>query len=563
MIHLLVSSKHLLCVQWKDENSKSLLTGFSYQPFKAKKTSSVFSPKESILDINAALKAAKKALSFEGEKIFVTVPDDFCDSVLTQCDEDMSDADGWEYSKWSIKQRNVASDDSAYEYFGRSFIPETKSIFSLRISSVLTESLKMTIQEMGGEPVWMGTESSAYYGLNKTRGITLFVNDKNGYNYYHYSKNCFLKGSAKFAKNKWSLSSTDGSSNEQDIFKGQIVIPGKLSYRRKAHFEGKRIRQVEAFKNIKKNDIKIPKEVKNNDLYIATAIINGKANESSINFFNNPGLQQINEDKPIPQIDESKPKNKARKALPPKKQRNFQQFFAYVFFFAALTAVIFRDRLPELLEIAEEKVFAFIDAAPDLIETIPVVEDDPVPYYSDFQQKSFYRSQSLIASLVKVNTLISMEKLTSIDASKGVYEIIFNDTKETDEPIDTLGSLLNYSLRQVSGVDRYQHGYLIQYPIDLINKDFMGSYTPMDQLKSELTDFADIQIKAFDVFTENTLEHTPFLFSVSNINEINSMLTYLENKGSDIILEKFQMTSNEPGSLTARFFITYINYSDS
>jgi hypothetical protein len=91
----------------------------------------------------------------------------------------------------------------------------------------------------------------------------------------------------------------------------------------------------------------------------------------------------------------------------------------------------------------------------------------------------------------------------------------------------------------------------------------MGSYTPMDQLKSELTDFADIQIKAFDVFTENTLEHTPFLFSVSNINEINSMLTYLENKGSDIILEKFQMTSNEPGSLTARFFITYINYSDS
>ena len=65
--------------------------------------------------------------------------------------------------------------------------------FFIRISSVLTESLKMSIQEMGGEPVWMGTESSAYYGLNKTRGITLFVNDKNGYNYYHYSK-VLLKG---------------------------------------------------------------------------------------------------------------------------------------------------------------------------------------------------------------------------------------------------------------------------------------------------------------------------------------------------------------------------------
>ena len=53
-------------------------------------------------------------------------------------------------------------------------------------------------------------------------------------------------------KNKWKLSSSDGSINESDIFKGQIIIPGKLSYRRKSHFEGKRIRQVEPFKNIKK-----------------------------------------------------------------------------------------------------------------------------------------------------------------------------------------------------------------------------------------------------------------------------------------------------------------------
>ena len=257
MIHILVSSNHLTCVQWKDENSKSSLTAFSFKPFKAKKAS-VFSPKELLIDISAALKSVKKELSFEGEKIFVTVPDEFCDSVVSQCDDDMSEADGWEYSKWSINQRNVSTDNLTYEYFGRAFISETKTIFSIRVSSVLCESLKMSIQEMGGEPVWMGTESSAYYGLNPSRGVTVFANDKNGYSYYHYSKNCIIKGNAKFVKNKWALTSTDGSNNEKDIFKGQVVIPGKLSYRRKAHFEGKRIRQVEAFKNIKKNDIKIP-----------------------------------------------------------------------------------------------------------------------------------------------------------------------------------------------------------------------------------------------------------------------------------------------------------------
>ncbi|MEC7854512.1 MAG: hypothetical protein VX924_04045, partial [Candidatus Neomarinimicrobiota bacterium] len=171
--------------------------------------------------------------------------------------------------------------------------------------------------------------------------------------------------------------------------------------------------------------------------------------------------------------------------------------------------------------------------------------------------------QSLISSLLKVNTLISIEKIVTINAGKGEYELVYSDVKETQVPIDTLGGVLNYSLRQIIGVDRYQHGYLIQYPISFINKDLMGSYTPLDQFKSELTNFTNVNIKAFDVFTKNALEYTPLLFSTSSINGINNILSYLESKGSDVILEKFQLTSNESESVSARFFITYINYSDS
>ena len=101
-------------------------------------------------------------------------------------------------------------------------------------------------------------------------------------------------------KIKWKLSSTDGSLNEKDILKGQIIIPGKLSYEEKSHFEGKRIRQVEAFKNIK-NNIKIPKNVKHDNLYVTTALINGNAYGCSLNFFEIPGLQVYEEKKPLPQ----------------------------------------------------------------------------------------------------------------------------------------------------------------------------------------------------------------------------------------------------------------------
>ena len=231
MIHLLISNNLLLCVQWEDQNGKPALTSLLQEPFKSKKQSTNPTDKELLVEINSALKLLKKQLSFEGEKVFVTIPDSLSYSTSVYFDEEMSDTDGWEYSKWTIDQRYLSDENNPQnEYFGRSFKDQTNSVFSLRVSASLTENIKMSVQELGAEPIWMGTESSAFYGLNPSRGVTIFYSEKSGYEYFHYSKNCFLRGNAKFSKDKWKLSSTDGSLNEKDFFKGQIIIPGKLSY---------------------------------------------------------------------------------------------------------------------------------------------------------------------------------------------------------------------------------------------------------------------------------------------------------------------------------------------
>ena len=324
MIHLLVSNNHLLCVQWEDQNGKPALTSLLQEPFKSKKQSTNPTDKELLVEINSALKLLKKQLSFEGEKVFVTIPDSLSYSTSVYFDEEMSDTDGWEYSKWTIDQRYLSDENNPQnEYFGRSFKDQTNSVFSLRVSASLTENIKMSVQELGAEPIWMGTESSAFYGLNPSRGVTIFYSEKSGYEYFHYSKNCFLRGNAKFSKDKWKLSSTDGSLNEKDIFKGQIIIPGKLSYRRKSHFEGKRIRQVEAFKNIKKNNIKIPKNVKHDNLYVTTALINGNVYGCSLNFFEIPGLQVYEEKKPLPQASQKNSKVKKHNTKRKKSKSNF------------------------------------------------------------------------------------------------------------------------------------------------------------------------------------------------------------------------------------------------
>jgi len=547
-----------------EENEKQILSSVLYKPYKSKKNSLNTNDKELIAQINSALQLAKKQLSFEGEKVFVTIPDNLCNTSFVYCDEEMSETDGWEFSKWTLDQRYSSEENSTNEYFGRLFKGEVDSVYSLRVSSLLSETIKMSIQEMGGDPVWMGTESSAFYGLNPNRGVTLFLNDKSGYEYFHYSKNCFLNGTAKFSKDKWKLSSTDGSYNEKDIFKGQIVIPGKLSYRRKSHFKGKRIRQVEAFKNIKKNDVKIPKEVKNNDLYISTAIINGNVYGSALNFFDSPGFQEYDDKKTIPEISKEKNKQKKRKPLKKKKTNNFQQIFAYLFFFAALAAVIFREKLPEIYETIEVEVRNFIDPkVPQTTQETPL-NKSAERLYSEFQKKSFIKSQSTVNAIAKIFNSIEMKNIINIEAMKGEINLEFLDLKSTNVPVDTIGNILNYSLRQMGALEQYKHGYLIQYPVfrnELINLD---DYISLNQLENDLASLNNLDIKKFDVLYLNAVEYIPLVLSSTNLSTALQILSYLETTGSNLVLEKFIYNyNNQNNSFTIRFFITFVNYNDS
>ena len=551
-------------MRWVEENEKQILSSVLYKPYKSKKNSLNTNDKELIAQINSALQLAKKQLSFEGEKVFVTIPDNLCNTSFIYSDEEMSETDGWEFSKWTLDQRYSPEDNSTNEYFGRLFKGEVDSVYSLRVSSLLSETIKMSIQEMGGDPLWMGTESSAFYGLNPNRGVTLFLNDKSGYEYFHYSKNCFLNGTAKFSKDKWKLSSTDGSYNEKDIFKGQIVIPGKLSYRRKSHFKGKRIRQVEAFKNIKKNDVKIPKEVKNNDLYISTAIINGNVYGSALNFFDNPGLQEYDDKKTIPEISKEKNKQKKRKPLKKKKTNNFQQIFAYLFFFAALAAVIFREKLPEIYETIEVEVRNFIDPkVPQTTQETPL-NKSAERLYSEFQKKSFIKSQSTVNAIAKIFNSIEMKNIINIEAMKGEINLEFLDLKSTNVPVDTIGNILNYSLRQMGALEQYKHGYLIQYPVfrnELINLD---DYISLNQLENDLASLNNLDIKKFDVLYLNAVEYIPLVLSSTNLSTALQILSYLETTGSNLVLEKFIYNyNNQNNSFTIRFFITFANYNDS
>ena len=564
MIHLLVSNKHIQCIKWDHENGKPFLSSISYEPYKSKKLSDKPTDKELINEINTVLQLQKKRFSFEGEQVYVTIPDDFCSTCIIYPDEEMSEADGWEPSKWTIGQRYTNDEGSNDEFFGRFFTEKNKNVFCLKVSSLLTETIKISIQEMGGNPLWMGTESSAFYGLNPNRGITLLLNNKSGYEYFHFSKNSFTNGFAKFTKNNWKLSSSDGSINESDIFKGQIIIPGKLSYRRKSHFEGKRIRQVEPFKNIKKNDVKIPKELTVYSQAISSALIRGNVLGHSLNFFKNPGLQDIVEQKE--DTADTVPlntNNKKRKKLSKKKKSNFQQFFAYLFFFGALTAVIFRDQLPQIYENIEKEVLEFL-TPPQAVLIDNEIPSNVTSEIIDFNQVDFIRSQSLAHSLYNLTSAIASDQIIRFEGGKGKIDVALTGPKNSFFPVDTIGNILNYSLRQIEGKDLYEFGYLIQYEPYLNDNLNPDDYISLNQLRDNFETIIGLEVKMLDPYSINALEHTPIIITSSNVSAIKDALAYMLSSGSNLVLNKATMNiSNIDKPNVVRLFITYLNYSDS
>ena len=564
MIHLLVSNKHIQCVKWGLENGKPFLSSVFHANYKSKKLSDSLNDKELVNEINTVLHLQKKKFSFEGEQVYVTIPDSFCSTSVVYLDEEMSEADGWELSKWSIGQRFIKEENISDEFFGRSFPDKNKNTFCLKVSPILTETIKITIQEMGGSPLWMGTESSVFYGLNPGRGVTLFINDKSGYKYYHYSKNIFAKGFAKFSKNAWKLSSSDGSINEGDIFKAQIIVLGKLSYRRKSHFEGKRIRQVEPFKNIKKNDIKIPKEFTVHSQSISTGIISGKVLGHSLNFFNSPGLQKLEELKvDVEPVKAIPAKGKKRKKVLKKKKSNFQQFFAYAFFFTALTAVIFRDQLPSIYDKIDSEVRAFLNSNSQAVTPEEEIQTFPSTQINDFNSISFLRSQSLAFSLFSVVSNIDNDQILRLDASKGKIDITLVGPKNSLFPMDTIGNILNYSLRQVEGKDLYEFGYLVQYDAFLNQTLEVDDYVSFNELLGYFEKFIDLDVKTFDPYSHNALEHIPIIISSANMNSFKDVLSYILSNGSNLVLNKVIMDlSSINKSNTIRLFITYLNYNN-
>ena len=561
MIHLSISDSHLLCAQWTQKGGRPLLTSFSYKTLPRSLRLLQKSESEIISVLNAGLHLIREDIPFEGEKVYVTIPNEYCKSVIVPIEADMTENDGWELSLWSIKQRWHF--ENSCEYFGRSFEGKTKSVFATRVSTIYTEIIKLAIQELGGEPLWMASESSAFFALNPDEGCTVFYLDKNGYRYFHFSKESFGNVKARYINGKWKLNPIVGSTSYKKVFKGRLIVAGKLSNKRKANFKGHRIKQMIALEGISVEGNIIPKKVKEEDLYTTTAIATGTIEGVALNFFDSPGLQQYRYEKTVssekPKAASAKKEKKKTKKVKPKVRRkkkkiNILKPTLYMFFFMTIGIMLTYDQKPEFFDFLsmsnlEKSPIVDQEIKDDIVAQVevekPLIEG---PNY-------FIESQSLISTVIGTFDLLQDQQILLLSISDGQMDLEIVGNKTMDISVDTLGDVLNYSLRQINEDEQFNHGYLVNYgTVDIINNQPELS---IEKFQSLITEMEVSFFKVLDPIERGNNIQNPIIVQISGVDKINQMLSKLYILANNVALEKFVYTNNlDDSNPTSVFYIS-------
>lgn len=561
MIHLAISDSHLLCAQWFIKDGRQILTSFSYKALPRPLDLFSHSDSEIISVLNAGLHLIREDILFEGDKVYVTIPDKYCKSVMVSVDSDLTENDGWEFAQWTINHRWPTQD--SFQYYGRSFPGKSQSVFAVRVPTIFIEPIKLAIQELGGDPLWMGTESSAFFGLYPETGCTIFLPTSNGYRYYQYSQDCFQNGTARYINNLWKLRSIVGSHLEGDVFKENLLYAGKLSEKRKANFKGKKIKQLTALDGVSLEGETLPKNIKEDDLYILTAIATGHLHDVTLDFFNQPGLQYYQYEKPeVQKINRpERVKTKKKKILRSKKKkikkdRNLLQPALYIFFFTVISIMLTYDQKPELFDFVYfnnvNQKSGIINVPDSGIVPIAVQKDEPPNYQIP---KFVIDSQSLISVASRTLQMTGSQHITLLSIGGGRMDLELVGDKTMDAPIDSLGDVLNYSLRQVGTDSLFKHGYLVNYSI--INKPLKHSNIEIEALESMVSNIEFSFIKVLEPIEREGQVQRPIIVKISGVDHIIDILLKLSASGGNLALEKFvYISESENINQSAIFYIS-------
>lgn len=525
-----------------------ILTSIVSKPFQHSLHEVWDSESEFISVIGASLQQLKEEINLETEQVLITVPDEWCQSVSISIDSDMTGVDGWDLARWTIKQRWNLKD---LIYAGRHFETSPESIFGLSIPRKIIEPLKLSISEQGANILWLGTESSVFYGLYPTEGCTVLTPDGSGYKYYKYSPEGFGSGTARFLKGSWVTHPRLGSPLENDLGPYPLMIAGELSPKRKQHFLNLKHRVITPFENINLEGISSPEPISNYLKIVTTAVILGECNKVSLNLLGESSLQPLDYTPPQKVISSSnKIKKNTRKksrslVTPDLVKSGKQSILPYLItgiIIVIFLGIIYYNNYYRDSQVLDIEPTILSETENQLIDENNIDEVRYTPLIIKYKRNS----QSIIKSVTRVMNSFNQSKITFISISNGILRLDLVGDQTMDSPVVMLGDVSSYELSEIGCCGGYKHGYIIDTEINPMKFQLQDKWADMADLDKVFSfDPTFISIKKLSSRELQDYVQFPIKLRVTSLDYINQILSRLRQVGDNVALEKFLYTSNQ------------------
>ena len=311
MVALVLSDTFLLTASWDDNDGDKVVSGVLQIPFTESISSLLHDESELNAVLASALRQAKEANPFEGQKIYVGLPDAFVEHSIVPVEKDLSNNDHLNYIQWLESQKGRSEKHSVY-LFGQVYFPSEHSIHVCSISRALVRTLKLSISELGGSPYWLGPVSSLYLDGSGMSEAAMIHRRGNKYSFMKVQDNIFGMGTITFSGGVAKVASTTDESDEvtlaalglekSELDDIPIFCPQKLGRQAKSAWELSDFRMSTPFENVIVDDVNTQK-LPYYEANILTQLINSIGLEHSFNLFGEPGITEFFFTKVIPEDD--------------------------------------------------------------------------------------------------------------------------------------------------------------------------------------------------------------------------------------------------------------------
>jgi len=311
MVGLVLSDTFLLTASWDDNDGDRVASGILQIPFTEPISSFLHDESELNAILASALRQAREANPFEGQKIYVGLPDVFVEHSIVPVEKDLSNDDHLNYINWLESQKSRSKNHSVY-LFGQVYFPSEHSIHVCSISRALVRTLKLSISELGGSPHWLGPVSSMYLDGSGMSEAAMIHRRGNKYSFMKVQDNIFGMGTITFSGGVAKVASTTDESDEitlaalglekSELDDIPIFCPQKLGRQAKSAWELSDFRMSTPFENVVVDDVNTQK-LPYYEANILTQLINSVGLEHSFNLFGEPGITDFFFTQVIPEND--------------------------------------------------------------------------------------------------------------------------------------------------------------------------------------------------------------------------------------------------------------------